>query len=322
MPLAYVKHLADAGSGPGKLLYKLKTDINRPIAAILIMNTLANTAGAAFCGALVGQMYGESGVLIYSIGITLVILYLGEITPKVLGVAFNKFLAPLTSVPLTLLVKILYPMLKLSDFISTLLTRNKRKSGVSQEEVFYMAAMGIEQGTLDHFEGSVIMNVIGLDRLLVRDVLTPRVVVFRLCEDAKLGEIKDEIMNWKYSRVPLYATNDQEHLTRYVIQRDIFKDLVRGNVDVTLKELSRPLPVVPELMRVDKLLRQMFERKDHICSVVDEHGALAGIICLEDIIEEVVGKEIVDETDMVSDLRSYAKQKGSRAEKKRNQQAP
>ena len=122
--------------------------------------------------------------------------------------------------------------------------------------------------------------------------------------------------------MPLYATNDQEHLTRYVIQRDIFKDLVRGNVDVTLKELSRPLPVVPELMRVDKLLRQMFERKDHICSVVDEHGALAGIICLEDIIEEVVGKEIVDETDMVSDLRSYAKQKGSRAEKKRNQQAP
>jgi CBS domain containing-hemolysin-like protein len=136
--------------------------------------------------------------------------------------------------------------------------------------------------------------------LLVRDILTPRVVVFRVSEKLTIGEIEGDLLNWEYTRVPLYSEDDPEHLTRYVRQRDIYREIIRGNHSSTLKDISRPLTTVPELARVDKILFQMFEKGEQIYAVVDEHGGLAGLVTLEDIIEEVVGHEIVDEYDVKS----------------------
>ncbi|MCB0310777.1 MAG: CBS domain-containing protein, partial [Bdellovibrionales bacterium] len=129
----------------------------------------------------------------------------------------------------------------------------------------------------------------------------------RLCEDQKLGEIEDQLKNWQFSRVPLYSEDDPDTLHGYITQRDVYRALLAGERDVVLKKLARPLETVPELLPADKLLLKMFEKKEHICAVADEHGALAGIITLEDVLEELVGKEIVDEYDSVSDLRSFAK---------------
>jgi CBS domain containing-hemolysin-like protein len=170
-----------------------------------------------------------------------------------------------------------------------------------------MAQLGTEEGVLDRLEGSVIRNVIGLDQLTPHDIMTPRVVVFRLDESMGVGEVSETISSWEHSRVPLYVEHDPDMVTHYILQRDIYRALVQGEEQRLLKEFARELKVIPEFVRIDKLLVEMFRDGEHICSVIDEHGGFAGLVTLEDIIEEVVGREIVDEYDKVRDLRSYAK---------------
>ena len=311
VPLPYVKNLSESGRISGRKLMQLKQNIQRPISAILILNTIANTAGAAVAGWAWGQLYGDTlgewGLVVFSGSFIIAILFFSEIIPKIVGVVYSKKVAPAAAVPLAVLVALLAYPVKVAEAVSSYLHPVKNAPAVSAEEVLSMAALGTEEGALDHFEGSVITNVIGLDQLLVRDVLTPRVVVFRALETTKLGDLQDVIGKWAHSRVPLYAEEDPDNLTGYVTQRDIYRELIKGNVDLELKELKRSLDIVPELMRVDKLLLHMFEKREHVCAVVDEYGGLAGIITLEDIIEEVVGREIVDEYDTVSDLRTFAK---------------
>jgi CBS domain containing-hemolysin-like protein len=305
VPLVYVRHLAESGSRSGKKLLVFKEDMARPISAILILNTFANTAGPAVGGALAAALYGDRFAIIFAIFITAAVLFLSEIIPKILGVSYCKQVARVIAGPTAFVVTLFAPILWISGVVSRRLAPEEDEPSVSQEEVLSMAALGTEEGTLDHFEGSVIENVLGLDRTLVRDVLTPRVSVFRVNEQLTLGEAQKEIPEWNFTRVPLYAADDPDQLQSYVRQRDLFREILKGNTTSTLKELARPLQTVPELMKLDQLLLQMFEDKEHICAVVDEHGALAGIITLEDVLEEIVGREIVDEYDLV-------KKKGAR----------
>jgi CBS domain containing-hemolysin-like protein len=307
VPLPFVRHLANSSSRSGAVLLEFKNDIGRPIAAILILNTISNTGGASIAGWAASAVLSEQALILFSICFVLTILYLSEILPKVVGVVYCKQVSRTMALPLYYLIKGLSPLIAISQGLSKRIESDAEQISVSEEELLSMTELGTEEGALDQFEGSVISNVVGLDRLLVRDVLTPRVVVFRLKEDMVVDELRDELVNWNFSRVPLYSETEPEHLSSYVIQRDIYRELLRGNTKVTLKALSRPLNVVPELMQADKLLLEMFEKREHMCAVVDEHGGLAGIITLEDIIEEIVGQEIVDEYDTVSDLRTFAR---------------
>lgn len=307
VPLAHVRHLSEAGSRSAKILLKQKKQMWRPISAILILNTLANTGGATLAGWAAAQIYHQRGTAIISIVLVFAILYFSEIIPKTIGVAYCRPIALFAARPVQLVSRVLAPLIALSRFLASRFGNSDSQPLVSQEEVLTMAAIGTEEGALDNLEGSVIANVIGLDRLLVRDILTPRVVVFRLEENTTIGSIQADLASWNFSRVPLYSEEDPDVLRSYVTQRDIYREALQGNTDIQLRELSRPLDTVPELVRADKLLLQMFEKKEHICAVVDEHGSLAGIITLEDIIEEIVGKEIVDEYDTVSDLRTFAR---------------
>jgi CBS domain containing-hemolysin-like protein len=307
VPLAYVRHRAELGFRSGRILSRFKDDMGKPIASILIINTISNTAGAAIAGWAAAQVFGSRYLALFSVFFTLAILYCSEIIPKLVGVVYCKVVAGFIAFPLFLMVKLTTPLVWVSEFISRRIKHEDGKPAFSAQEFISMTALGTEEGALDHFEGSVITNVVGLDRLFVKDVLTPRVVVFRLEEDLKVAEVESEIASWNYSRVPIFSANDRDNLFAYVTQRDIYRELLRGNKEIELRELSRPLKTVPELLRVDKLLLQMFAEKEMICAVVDEHGGLAGIITLEDIIEEIVGREIVDEYDTVSDLRTFAK---------------
>ncbi len=309
VPHPHVKHLAEEGSKSARRLLLLKEDIGRPISAILILNTISNTGGASLAGWASRAVFDDDMVVVFSVGFVLAILYLSEILPKTLGVQYCKPLAGFVAYPLSFITTLLSPIISFSQWISRLFgaSTNSELPTVSQEEVLSMAAIGTEEGALDHFEGSVITNVIGLDQLLVRDVLTPRVVVFRMCEATLLRDIRDSISEWNFTRVPIFAEDEPEHLTGYVTQRDVYREIISGNEEKSLKDISRELETVPELMRADQLLLRMFEKREHILSVVDEHGSLAGIITLEDIIEEVVGMEIVDEYDTVSDLRTFAR---------------
>jgi CBS domain containing-hemolysin-like protein len=307
VPIAHVKHLADSGSRSGRILMGFKEELGRPIAAILILNTISNTIGASVAGAIVASQYDQRAVIIYSLLFTTLILCFSEIIPKHLGATHSKTVSPYIARPLLLLIKLFAPCIAVTNLLSSAFGFSEGEASVSEDEVLSLTKLGREEGVIDHLEGSVIRNIIGLDRLLVKNILTPRVVVFRIAEDTKAGELSSELSTWNHTRVPLYEPGSSDKISSYIIQRDIFRSLVGGDEEKRLSELSRPITTVSEFMRVDKLLLQMFELRETICSVVDEHGDFAGIVTLEDIIEEIVGREIVDEYDLVSDLRSYAR---------------
>lgn len=306
IPPSYVKVLEESGSRSGRILASFKEDMGPPISAILIINTVANTLGPAVSGAIADDLWGQWGVLGVAAGLAVMILFFGEITPKLIGVNHAKAIAPFVAVPILIAAKFLAPLLWVSKGISSAIKSDEPQQTMSHEEVKSMAEIGTEEGALDEFEGEVIQNVIGLDEIIVREILTPRVVVFRLREDLTVGEVEKELPDWSHSRVPIYPEDDPEHLSGYILQRDVFREAVRGNKTTTLKQIARQLPVVPELMRADRLLLRMIDKREHICAVVDEHGSLAGIVTLEDTMEELVGKEIVDEYDAVADLRTFA----------------
>lgn len=316
VPYAHVKSVAESGSRAGKILLSFKDDVRKPIAAILLLNTVSHTVGAAVGGAYVAEIFGHDALVVFSVLFTLMILYLSEIPPKELGVIYCRRVSILMVYPLVFMIKLFYPLIWVSERISKLFGHDDDTPSLSLAEVLSVADIGSEEGVLDRLEGSVIRNIIGLDRRLVKDILTPRVVVFRLEENTRAGELSESIMSWNFTRVPLFPEDEPDRIERYVLQRDVFRALLRGQSEIRLRDLARPLTTISNLMRADQLLLQMFEKREHICAVVDEHGGFAGLITLEDIIEEIVGREIVDEYDLVSDLRSYAQSLSGKRRKK------
>jgi CBS domain containing-hemolysin-like protein len=323
VPGSYVKVLEESGSAAGRRLNELKENMERPIAAILILNTLANTLGPTLAGSIADDIWGPRGVFAVAALLTVAILLFGEIVPKVLGVTYCKTVASYIAAPLSLLLSLFAPIVWVTTHLSSSLKPTESGPTMSHEEVKSFAELGTEEGALDEFEGEVIQNVIELDEIIVRDILTPRVVVFRLRDNLTVGEVERELPDWSHSRVPLYPADDPEHLTGYVLQRDVFRELMKGNRSITLKQICRQLPVVPELIRADRLLLRMVDKREHICAVVDEHGSLAGIVTLEDALEQLIGKEIVDEYDAVADLRTFAGLlKVARHRRKANEKMP
>lgn len=307
VPVGYLRHTAEEGSKLAKQLLLLKENVSKPITAILIFNTVGNTAGAAVAGFAFAEVFGQGYLFFFSLFFTLAILYLSEILPKMIGVVFCRPLSLFIVYPLKFMIFVCMPLILISDGITRKISKKAKQEGISEDEILSLTNLSLEQGGIDSLEGSVINNIIGLDDVLIKEILTPRVVVFRKDESSKLSELRAEIPEWNYSRIPIYNSDDPDNLTGYVTQRDVYREMIKDHNELTLKDLARPLEVVPELISVDSLLLKMFEGKEHMCAVVDEHGALSGIITLEDIMEEILGKEIVDEYDSVSDLRTFAK---------------
>jgi CBS domain containing-hemolysin-like protein len=347
----------------------------RPIAGILILNTTANTAGASVAGWAAGEAFGSEALLPFSVIFTLVILLFCEILPKKIGVSYCKIVAPLIVDVIRAIVFAVGPLIYMSELLSRWISPTSGPS-MSLQEIIAVAETGTQEGALDQFEGSVISNVIGLDDKLVRDVLTPRVVVFRKPLQSLLTDIEKELGDWVYTRIPLFSEDHPETLTHYATQRDVYRALLsrklpdtggdgeltgkmtksmkeafrRGTLGetvetgasaertdtsfsttmlptsaselLTLADVARPLATIPELMKVDQALLTMLETREQMCAVVDEHGSLAGIITLEDIIEEIIGREIVDEYDTVSDMRTFAKLLQATKNSRRNKTVP
>lgn len=307
LPTPFILEEDKKGNITGKLLKRFKDDMGKPIAAILILNTVTNTSGASVAGYAVGKLYGANALLPFSVLYTLLILYFGEIIPKLIGVVHSKFVTKFFAIPLFILIKILSPLINISNFISNKIQSSKKSDEISAQEVLTIAEMGTKEGSLDNLEGAVIENIIELDTILVKSIMTPRTVVVRFMEDATLAEISPKLDKLAFSRIPLYSQKNPDTLTSYVTQRDILKELIKGNKLKKLKDISRPIKTIPDLMKCDSLLLDMFNSKEHLYAVVDEYGGLSGIITLEDIIEQIIGHEIVDEYDAVSDLRALAK---------------
>ncbi len=307
VPLSYARAVADQGTRSGRLLFRFKRNSGQPISAILILNTISHTIGAAVSGALVDKLYGEPALVWFSILFTLLILYFSEIIPKQIGVVYFKQVSFLIARPLAWLIRLFYPLILTTNWAANIIQRIAEKPTVSEQEILSMTKIGSEEGVLDTLESSIVRNIILLDRVTIKQVYTPRSVVFKLEETTHLKDVREDICDWVHSRIPLFSSSEPDIITGYVNQRDLLRELLRGHLDYTLAELSRPIKTVPETMPLDRLFTNIAETREPIRVVVDEYGVFIGIVTMEDIIEEIVGKEIVDEYDIVSDLRAYAR---------------
>ncbi len=305
---AYVRQLDESGAKPGRHLMRLKERIGRPITAILILNTVANTAGAVIAGAQARYLFGASAVLWFSVLFTVAVLVLAEIVPKVLGVTHSRSVARRIAWPLDLLVRALSPVVWLTERFSEAVA-GSGEPVAPESEVHRLADMSAEEGSILPKEATLVKNVLNLDEVRTRDIMTPRTVVFRKPDDLTVRAMLPEAWTLPHARIPVHDAKDNDHWTGVVLRRDILAALGRDEFAVTLKSLAKPLLVVPDTLRGHELLGQFIHRRRHLFGVIDEYGNIIGVVTLEDLLEELIGEEIVDETDDVVDTREAARRR-------------
>ena len=307
VPQSQIEVMARSGKKSGLVLKKLKKDIRRPITAILTLNTIANTMGAAVAGASAAVVFGEKNLIWFSIFFTLAILLFSEILPKTAGVAYARNLASWIARPLNGLVKIMSPLIWLCQAVTHLIPKQEKDALVSIEEIQAVAVLGRKSGEIDPQQEHVISNILKLQNKTVRQIMTPQTVVFSLSEHLTIAEALKMKEQWnRHSRVPVYDQN-QDDVVGIVLSRSIMLSLSEGLEDKKLSELMQPVHFVPEAAPLNKIMMEFFEQRIHLFVVVDEYGSVTGVISLEDIIEEIVGREIIDESDTAGNLREYAR---------------
>jgi len=302
-----VEMLKKGGHRSADLLTALRTDINRPITAILTMNTVANTVGATVAGVSAASLFGEQHLIYFSAVFTLTILIFSEIIPKTIGVNYAVLLAPLIARPLAALVVVLRPVIWLCQLVTRLIPHNEEGNHVSAEELRTIATLSLQSGQIGADQERVINNILELGNKTVRQIMTPRTVTFSLEKETTIAEAMqlDEHLR-HYSRIPLYHENFNE-TTGIVLYKDILRAAAQGNKDLRLAQIMLPVHFVPETAPLNRVLMEFFERNQHLFVVVDEYGAMTGVISLEDILEEIVGREIMDESDRARNMRELAR---------------
>jgi CBS domain containing-hemolysin-like protein len=290
----------------GRLLRRLKQSIDRPLAAILSLNTMAHTVGAAGVGAQSLVVFGSEYVAVTSALLTLLILVFTEIIPKTYGALYWRELAPLTARTVQLMVLLLYPLVVACMALTRMISRGRVKHTFSREEFQAIADIGLREGQFREEESRIVKNLFLLRKLSADDVMTPRTVMFRLPAEMTVGEAAG-IPDVKFSRIPIYQ-QDPDHIVGFVLKSDIYREASQGRQGRPLLELRRELPAVPETVPLNQIFERLLKERRQIVLAVDEHGGVAGILTLEDIIESVLGIEILDETDAVADMRALARQ--------------
>ena len=303
---AHITVLEQEGKSAGKLLRELKADINKPLAAILTLNTIAHTVGAVGAGAQAAVVFGSAWVGVVSAVLTLMILVFSEIIPKTLGATYWRGLAGITAHGLKFLVLILYPFVVLSELLTRGLSRKHQVEGFSREEFAAMADLGAQEGQLEERESRILKNLFLLHETKVTDAMTPRPVVFSLTESLTVSEYFDSHYDSRFSRIPVY-TDNPEHLTGFVLKDDLLLAQARNNTDSPLSKYRRELPALLDTTSLADAFEQVLHRRAHIMMIVDEYGGMEGIITMEDILETLLGLEIMDESDKTADMQAHAR---------------
>ena len=289
----------------GKKLSHFKENINQPLSAILSLNTIANTVGAASVGAITLVEFGSNWVAIMSGILTLCILIFSEIIPKTVGALYwKKILVPATFAVQVLII-MTYPLVVFLEFVSKWLAKAENEDKVSREEVIAMAELGEDEGTIEESESTVIENVLMLDDISVEEVLTPRSVIFAVNKTNSVREVLDKYNDIEFSRIPVYE-DGLDNIIGIVRRHVLLKSKAEDQFDVTMGELAKPIHAVEENDSVGDVLDEFVKRREHLFMVKDQFGQVAGLVTLEDAIETLLGVEIVDETDSVVDMRKLA----------------
>ena len=289
----------------GKIWQKLKTDDSiKPLTAILTLNTIAHTMGAAGVGAEVQKIYGEDSLTIASIFLTLAVLILSEIIPKTLGSTYYKSLANISGRLLSSLTYLMTPIFIPILWLKKMLPQAE-KSVVTRDEFAVLADLGEEEGTLEEDEETVIHNLLKLREVPVEDIMTPRVVMTAFPTSWTIQNVLEDTPILRFSRIPVYET-DMDDIKGYVIRSEILMAASKDKWGLSISELLKPLLKIKSDSNVDAALDMFLDNKEQIAVVSDEFGGTAGLLTMEDVIETLLGEEIVDELDEVEDMRELA----------------
>ena len=311
VPLRHIETMVQNKRPGGKILKELRENIERPITAILSLNTIAHTAGAAFAGSAATAVFGHQWIGYFTALFTLVILIFSEVIPKTAGVVYGRSLAPLVAFPLKWLVRVMNPAIWVSSHITGLIARDKTQESVSPDELKTMARVSLRTGGIKQYQESVIENILSLDTRTVKDVMTPRTVIFSLSERLTLEEASKKSPKWEHSRFPVYDEN-MEDVVGIVLTKELFMALSKGKKEMPLTEIMRPVHFVVETAKLSNVLMEFMGSRHQLFAVIDEYGGLSGLVSLEDILEEILGREIIDESDQVADKRELARQRRSK----------
>lgn len=306
---SYIETLRQSNTKAGNVLFKLRDNVDEPITAILTLNTVAHTVGASLAGASAAAVFGSDTLVLFSVIFTLLILILSEIIPKTIGVIYNRQLAVVMARPLDLLVLSMKPIIKAISLLVYFIGHNKQGPEHSEEDLLALASLTRKSGVLKRFEELSIQNILALDTRTVRQVMTPRTVIFSLPCQSTVSEVWNGQQLWPHSRVPVYDNEDPEDIVGIVYRREVLQALAQDKHGRKLSELMKPVHFILETMTLDRVLVTFLESRLHLAVVLDEYGGLAGVITLEDILEEILGNEIMDETDQVADMRELARRK-------------
>ncbi len=301
-----VEMMAESHPHQAESLRKFKENIEQPITAILTLNTVAHTVGASVAGAAAVALFGPNGLIWFSLIFTLSILLITEILPKTIGVTFAKELGPFIIVPLRVMILILKPLIILAQFMTRMVPNSHKPYQISAEELKTIASLSRKSGEIEADQEKVIANILQLGEKNVRQVMTPRTVTFSASQSLTIKEAARMEGKWRmHSRVPVYD-GEPDNVVGVVLSQDVLMAAAVGQDSLKLSQIMRPVHFVPETAPLDRIFIDFFERYQHLFVVVDEYGSVTGVISMEDILEEIIGREIVDESDKARNMRELA----------------
>ena len=308
-PISFVNMKEAEGHKRAVALKNFKEHIDKPLAAILTVNTIANTVGAAGVGAQAVIVFENAYLGIITALLAFVLLIFSEIIPKTIGSRFYRSIVMHIVLPLKWLVVISYPFVLISRLVSKVMGSDSNEATVSREEVSAMMDIATDEGEFEVKENKVIQNIMRLETIKVEDIMTPQIVVLTASEDLTVKEYYRNKSYLNYSRIPVYEEDNEDIITGYVLQKTILDHLANDDFSIKLKDLRRNIVMAREGLSITTLWETLLEEKEHIALIVDEYGSFAGIVTMEDIIESILGLEIVDETDSEVDMQQYARTK-------------
>lgn len=312
IPRSRIESLRREGDPGGVRLARLRGKIDEPIAAILTLNTAVNVLGASIAGSLVARYYGNTWLGVFSGIFTGGVLIFSEIIPKSLGVTYANTLAPRLSIIIEFLIKALWPFVKLSVLITKLWGKNAHLNYPTEGDLKSLAELTHQGGGILPEEAEIVANALRLDEVRVTDIMTPKSVVQEMPDTTVLSDIDFDSDYWRYSRIPVHTEGEPDNIVGVALRSDVSMALLKGERDKTLRSIMIAPDNVPEDMHLNELLKRFIITRRHLFCVRNENDEYSGIVTLEDIIESIIGEEIVDELDIHEDMQALAERKNKK----------
>ena len=316
-PQTYLTTIKEKESWANSFL-ELKSNIDKPLSAILSLNTIAHTIGAAGVGAQAVKIWGDTSLGLVSVILTILILVITEIIPKTMGARYWRTLSKVTYHIINIMLFLTYPLVIFSTKIMDIISKEKKEDTTSREEIAALANIGADEGVFSEKENKIIQNILRLQKIKVTQIMTPRVVVTSVDENVSLDEFKNQSKYLNFSRIPTFSIQN-EKITGYILLQDILEELSKKEKNnLLIKSFKREVLKIPNNVTLLNLWDQLVENKEHIAIVLDEYGGLDGVVTMEDVVETLLGLEITDENDEVVDMQKYAKERWKKRQKKGN----